>query len=148
MELFLNILWLLIAICVVSGWGIGRTCQRLWGPSKLRQEWIAIATALVFLFFAVSLSDDLQEAAAAAAAPLATLSEDAANGRRHGLVWGRAHSSHQNTVRPQASSAAAPSRLLFSPNLQVVERILPAVPNVDRGLKGSPLFGRAPPFNS
>jgi hypothetical protein len=92
----------------------------------------------VFLFFAVSLSDDLHSAA--------TLCDDAATGRRQSLVWDCAHSSHQNAERPQVPSAAAPSRLLFSVNLQVADRIRPATIHVDCGLQERSLVGRSPPL--
>ncbi len=139
MELLLNVLWLLIALTAVGAWCIDRACQNRRAPSKLLPEGIALACALVFVFFAVSLSDDLQATAGA------TLSDDCAAGRRHSLVWDSCHSSHQNAERPQMSSAAAPSQLLFSPNLRVAERILSAAAHVYRDLKGTSLFGRSPP---
>jgi hypothetical protein len=137
MELFLNILWVLIVLGALGVWCINWACHKRRTSTKLLQEWIALICALVFLFFAVSLSDDLHTAA--------TLCDDAAAGRRQSLVWDCAHSSHQNAERPQVPSAAAPSRLLFSVNLQVAERILPAATHVASGLKERSLFGRSPP---
>lgn len=139
MELFLNIFWVLIALCMLGGWCISCACHKARTPRKLLQEGIALACALVFVFFAVSLSDDLQAAAGA------ILSDDFATGRRHSLVWDCSHSAHQNAERPQVPSAAAPPQLLFSPSLQVAERILPAAAHVDRDLKETSLFGRSPP---
>ena len=59
MELFLNILWLLVAIGIVGAWRMrwvrhGRKAQH--NPLV---EWTAIGCALVLLFFPMSLTDDL-----------------------------------------------------------------------------------------
>jgi hypothetical protein len=59
MELFLNLLW--VAIAVVA-FGIWRTRWLRGRPEHRRnplREWTAFACALVLLFFAVSLTDDL-----------------------------------------------------------------------------------------
>ena len=138
MELFLNILWLLIALGALSLWCIDWMYQGRRAPSKLLQESIALACALIFAFFAVSLSDDLHATA--------NLSDDCALGRRQALVWDCGHSSQQNAERPHVSPAVAPSRLLFSANLQVAERILPFADHVDHSLKERSLSGRSPPL--
>ncbi len=137
MELFLNILWMLIALGMLGGWYISWARHKAQTPGKLLQEWMALTCALVFLFFAVSLSDDLHAAA--------TLCDDGATSRRHSLVWDCSHDLHQNAERPQMSSAAAPSQLLFSANLQVAERILPAAVQVGWGLEERASFSRSPP---
>ena len=59
MELFLNLLWLSIAACAVLFW---RTHGLREGPQsgrELLRESTAMCCALVLLFFAVSLTDDL-----------------------------------------------------------------------------------------
>ena len=137
MERSLNILWLLIALGALSAWYISWAHHKVRTPSKLLQEWIALTCALVFLFFAVSLSDDLRAAA--------ILCDDGVTSRRHSLVWDCAHSSHQSAERPQVPSTAAPSQLLFSANLQVAERILPVAAHVNCGLTERASFGRSPP---
>jgi hypothetical protein len=59
MELFLNLLWVLIAASAVGLW---RIC---WRPQSARErreplrEWTAMSCSLILLFFAVSLTDDL-----------------------------------------------------------------------------------------
>ena len=59
MELFLNFLWALIALVALGVW---RACWMREQRSQRRdpvREWAAVVCALVLLFFAVSLSDDL-----------------------------------------------------------------------------------------
>ncbi|SRR6266852_9450895 len=137
MELFLNILWLLIALAGLGVWCIDRAYGELRAPKKLLSECIALTCTLVFVFFAVSLSDDLLGSV--------TVFDDNAIERRDSLVWDCDHNSHHNAARPHVTSAAAPSQVLFSTNLQVVERILPAATHVVRNLKKTPSFGRSPP---
>ena len=137
MELLLNILWLLIALAGLGGWCISRTYPKSWASGKPLQELTALACALVLAFFAVSHSDDLHADA--------TICDDAATSRRHSLVWDCGHSPHQKCEQPHVSFAPAPSRLMFSANLEVAERLLPAMGHVDRDLKVRSLFGRSPP---
>jgi hypothetical protein len=137
MELYLNILWVLMALAALGACCISGTHHKRLTPRR-PQAWIALICALVFLFFAVSLSDDLHSASA--------LCDDSAPGRHRSLIWDCAHSLHQNAERPRVSSAAAPSRLLFSVNLQIAERILPATIHVDCGLQRRSLSGRSPPL--
>src|SRR5580693_9158437 len=85
MELFLNFLWALIALVALGVW---RACWMREQRSERRdpvREWAAVVCALVLLFFAVSLSDDLH----ASLAPL----EESAAGRRHSVIWNAANSS-------------------------------------------------------
>jgi hypothetical protein len=59
MELFLNLLWLLIAVALVSVWRTQWANQRRGTNRRYLLEWSAVSLALVLLFFAVSMSDDL-----------------------------------------------------------------------------------------
>jgi hypothetical protein len=59
MELFLNLLWVAIAVVAFGFW---RTRWQRERPENRRdplREWTAFACALILLFFAVSLTDDL-----------------------------------------------------------------------------------------
>jgi len=59
MELMLNLVWLVLAAALLCVWRLQWTHQRT-GRSRGRvQEWSAVSLALVLLFFAVSMSDDL-----------------------------------------------------------------------------------------
>jgi hypothetical protein len=102
MELFLNFLWVLIA---VSGLGVWRVC---WAPGRSGQreplrEWTAIVAALVLLFFAVSLTDDLHSDL--------VLFEESANGRRQGVALVSPHSLPHDVKIVGGAVADAPPRL-------------------------------------
>src|SRR5579864_8295167 len=117
MELFLNILWVAIAVGALGVWRIVWRRQPRRSPHKPLQEWTAFTCALVFVFFAVSLSDDLQAAT--------ILAEDCASGRHHSLVWSCGHASHPGAGATHTSLPAAPSTPFLGP-LQIVSRIAPA----------------------
>src|ERR1700728_2396958 len=59
MELLLNLLWLLIAVALVCVWRTQWSNQRPGTDRRHLQEWSAVSLALVLLFFAVSMSDDM-----------------------------------------------------------------------------------------
>jgi hypothetical protein len=78
MELFLNLLWVAIA---VLAFGIWRTRWLRERPENRRnplREWTAFACALVLLFFAVSLTDDLHSEL--------VILEECAGSPRHSLI--------------------------------------------------------------
>jgi hypothetical protein len=98
MELFLNLLWVLIAAGAIGVW---RTCWRRQKPRSRRdpfREWTAMGCALVLLFFAVSLTDDLYAAAM-------LLDECSANRRQ--TICGH-HSEQSKQVVKKAGSAILP----------------------------------------
>jgi hypothetical protein len=89
MELFLNLLWVLIAAAAIGLW---RICWVHEDRSRRRQpvrEWTAMGCALVLLFFAVSLTDDLHSEA--------LLLEDCSTSRRHSMCSSH-HSPHSKCV--------------------------------------------------
>ena len=97
MELFLNFLWVLIA---VFGFSVWRVC---WAPERSGrrnplQEWTAFVAAAVFLFFAVSLTDDLHSNL--------VLFEECASGRRNAIILPGGHASPQGAGHTSASSVA------------------------------------------
>jgi hypothetical protein len=135
MELFLNLLWLLIAAGLLSLW---RTC---WLPQKSDRrreplcEWTAMGCALVLLFFAVSLTDDLHTEA--------MLLDECAASRRHSIS--SYHPQQANRIVPEAGPAILPRITKIDPP-QVTSSVvcLPLYPG--------PIFtrqmpcGRAPPI--
>lgn len=77
MELFLNLLWVLIAAGAIGVW---RICWWSEKPRSRRdsfREWTAMGCALVLLFFAVSLTDDLKAEA--------MLLDECSASRRHSI---------------------------------------------------------------
>jgi hypothetical protein len=117
MELLLNILWLLIALGALGVWRLSWKRQERRLRSKPLQEWTAFVCALVFVFFAVSLSDDLHAEA--------ILADDCARGRHHALVWNCGHALQQTAVSVHASPAVLPHVSRSAP-VRVFARILPA----------------------
>jgi len=89
MESLLNILWMLIALGALSVWRIHWSRDRRGGRQNVLREWTAIACALIFLFFAVSLTDDLHFDLA--------IFDECASARRHSAIW---------TVAPLAAPGA------------------------------------------
>jgi hypothetical protein len=59
MELLLNLLWLFVALALVCVWRTHWSNQRRRSDCRSLQEWSAVSLALVLLFFAVSMSDDM-----------------------------------------------------------------------------------------
>src|ERR1700735_942323 len=61
MELFLNLLWMLIAVGLLGAWRTRWVHQQHRAPRHSLQEWSALSIALVLLFFAVSMTDEMHE---------------------------------------------------------------------------------------
>src|SRR5271170_4210539 len=59
MELLLNILGMLIAAGLLAIWRMRWVYQRRDSSRRSLQEWSAVSLALVLLFFAVSMTDDM-----------------------------------------------------------------------------------------
>jgi hypothetical protein len=76
MELFLNLVWFLGAVVLVCVWRLRWIPQRSAGTRRGLHEWSAISLALVLLFFAVSMSDDMH-------AEIVALEDFSASRRQH-----------------------------------------------------------------
>jgi len=135
MELFLNLLWVSIAACAVVFWRTHRLRERPRSRRESLCESTAMGCALVLLFFAVSLTDDLR-------AEAMLLDEGSASCRHY--ISG---------YHPQEPGRAV--KVSFSAILPKIA-VLPA-PQIDLrkvsvGFYSSPVFihdlsgGRAPPF--
>jgi len=116
MELFLNILWALIALAALGVWRYRWMHDEHTRARKPWQQWTAFACALVFLFFAVSMSDDLHAEA--------ILADDCTSGRHHSLAWNCSHTSDQPTAVP--SLALGPAEMVGAPwpLLRMVTRVV------------------------
>ncbi len=60
MEKLLNVVWLLLALAISAGWLGQRTRSRNRSLAGARLQAIALVCLVVFLFFPISISDDLQ----------------------------------------------------------------------------------------
>ena len=138
MELFLNLLWLSIALGALGAWGFRYSYRRPHTRSKWLAELTALSCALVFLFFAVSLTDDLHEDV--------ILCDDCAAKRRHALALDCRHTPHQISGCPHHVSAAAePLRSTAVAQLQLVDRISFITNHIAGTLNQKSFFGRSPP---
>ncbi|MFZ3216872.1 MAG: hypothetical protein WA192_12505 [Candidatus Acidiferrales bacterium] len=107
MELFLNILWMLIALGGVTVWRLRWARQAHLRRHAPWCEWTALVCALVLLFFVVSLTDDLH-------AELIVL-EDCCTSRRHVNCLSAAHNSqHPQHFSPGLVHAAIPASAHFA----------------------------------
>ena len=139
METFLNILWLLIAAGVLAVWRtrwVHQHEQQAHARRNPSQEWTAVGCALVLLFFAVSLTDDLHfemvlfdECATGRRSTVGSCSHDAPHGRT--IVHA--------PVPLDSSPAASPDRL------RVVGTVLLFVFAEDANGEFVAPSGRAPP---
>jgi hypothetical protein len=137
MELFLNILWVLMASGILAIWRMRWVRQKRGAGRDALQECTALVCGLVLLFFAVSLSDDLHSEI--------VLIEESSASRRHAACLTDAHHSPQSGT---ASHAAGPAVLPFvtrGDTLCVVHRVIQVEPTCVSFLQSSSSFGRAPP---
>jgi hypothetical protein len=140
MELFLNFLWVLIALGALVVWRASWARQARLANCDWLQEWTAFACALVFLFYAVSLSDDLHSDL--------VLFDEGSGGRRSLTVWTCARQSPGDAkVVPSSGAAILPRVPLFDP-LRVVASITPFTRGLSSPLPNDLSSGRAPPASS
>jgi hypothetical protein len=138
MELILNLVWLVIATALVCIWRTQWIPQRSGRARGRVQEFSAVSLALVLLFFAVSMSDDLHS-------EIVALEELSANKRDHAHA-GVAHPSAEPISIPHPLfGALAAARPLFA-DASAVGAVASAKPVFDIhtsiGLKSD----RAPPM--
>ena len=137
MELFLNCLWALIAIFIMCLWRTRWMRQRCDARREPLREWTAIACALVLLFFAVSLSDDLHAEV--------MLSDDCFTGRRHSSCM---HASLHPAKSARALAAFVVTGIPAIEFHTVVGRVANFQPLSPRFVYCNERPGRAPPFPS
>jgi hypothetical protein len=139
MELLLNLVWLFVAVLA-----LGASCKR-WpadgsGPQRqTRRGWIALACALVLLFFVISLTDDLHAEV--------MVVEDASASKRDfcSLIDHSNHAASRTTASHHAVAVLPPSSFFF-PKVVVATVTLETLPAVDSAVCLSP--GRSPPVAS
>ena len=139
MEAILNILWVLIALAALSVWRVCWSRDRRDGRRNPVREWTAIACALILLFFAVSLTDDLHYDLA--------LFDECAGVRRHLAVWTAPHGGTISPSSEAASSAAISPKLPLIHVLEVTARLERAEQSIPGFLASASALGRAPPVS-
>jgi hypothetical protein len=136
MELFLNILWVLIALTALAVWRYHWKRQERGSVRKPWQQWTAFACVLIFVFFAVSLSDDLHAAA--------VLADDCTVGRHHSLTWNCGCSSHDdgNVIHislPAGAFAGLSNPLELEASVEpATDVFVPTKSRADSALRGPP----------
>lgn len=135
MELFLNILWLVIAVAGLCVWRICWAHQQRAPEHSPWRQWTAFGSALILLFFTVSLTDDLHSEL--------IYFEECAASRRHATCLGCPDHTPQKHVA--GIHYAVPIVPSFPQRLSAISSLIP--PN-----EFSPAFscvgaasGRAPP---
>jgi hypothetical protein len=124
MESILNILWVLIALAALSVWRISWSQDRRGGHRNTVREWTAIACALILLFFAVSLTDDLHFDLA--------LFDECSGARRHSAIWTGAPADTHGAKIQSSSPAVLPHLARFdsfdvTARVEAMEQFSPAI---------------------
>jgi|SRR5579871_944925 len=115
MESSLNIIWLLVAIGLVLVWRERWIAQRSHTQRRPMAEWAALGCVLVFLFFAISLTDDLHQSV--------VVSDDVSSHRRQSPILSAADDSHRDALHVSASFLLVPFGRAFIPSLTPVGRV-------------------------
>jgi hypothetical protein len=139
MELFLNLLWLSMALAALAMWRMQWARQRQEGRLAPWRQWTAFACAAVLLFFAVSLTDDLH-------ADL-ILFDEASSCRRHSLrIDGHRDASH-HAAHSGGSGPAVIAVSLFPVFVPVNRAFGPSTELTDSTDGTDSQSGRAPPVS-
>jgi hypothetical protein len=138
MEIFLNLLWVAIALSLLSVWRARWMAQ----PRELRyagwRQWTAVVCALIFLFFMVSITDDLHSEL--------MIFEECSAGRRQAASWDASHPSQQHhapLVAHAVLGSTSGSRALFC-----LGPVAPGHRAPETEFTPGVNFGRAPPVIS
>lgn len=137
MESLLNILWAVIALGGLGIWRLRWVHQERIAPRKPMQEWTAFSCAIILLFFAVSLTDDLHSEI--------VLFDECANGRRCSTMWSCGHHAVPGGPTVSAMQAAVIPRLTGIEQSRAIARISPTQPVWSLSVWADFTSGRAPP---
>jgi hypothetical protein len=138
MEIFLNLLWVAIALALLSWWRFSWAVQPREYKHAAWRQWAAVVCALIFLFFMVSLTDDLHSDL--------MIFEECSAGRRHVACL---HGSHH--LPPQHARGPVSAILGSSNSIRVMFLLGPVVPErraASSDFAPSLNSGRAPPVMS
>jgi hypothetical protein len=116
MESFLNLLWVAIAAGAFCYWRTRWLHERRDHSREPLREWTAFACALVLLFFAVSLTDDLHSEL--------VIFDECSTSRRHSTGITRSHDVPQHRVLETFSGIAAQPYPALPDPLQFVDGLV------------------------
>jgi hypothetical protein len=140
MESFLNLLWVAIAAGAFCFWRTRWLHERRDRRRQPLQEWTAFACALVLLFFAVSLTDDLHSEL--------MVFDECSTSRRHSLSLTRSHDMPQHRTLETSSGIAAPLYAGLPDPLRFADGLPPAKELLLFSINSWAPFGRPPPFGT
>jgi hypothetical protein len=140
MESFLNFLWVAIAVGAFCFWRTRWLHERRDHGREPLREWTAFACALVLLFFAVSLTDDLHSEL--------VIFDECSTCRRHSLSLTRSHDKPQHRTPDTSSGIAVQANSGLPESLAFVDRLAPAKELLFFSVGTWAPFGRAPPVAS
>jgi hypothetical protein len=114
MELFLNLLWLMIALVALGMFhrSVGRDAG---SAGQRRNGWVALVCALVLLFFVISLTDDLHQEV--------VFIEDASLSRKQVTALHSVHAQAPAAHHAHHLFAAIVPEAAFSPELTLAQRL-------------------------
>lgn len=135
MELFLNILWLVIAVAGLFVWRVCWARERRIPEHSPWRQWTAFACALILLFFMVSLTDDLHSEL--------VYFEECTAGRRHATCFACPH----HAPEKQVSGTHYAVRIIanLSQRLSAIGSVIPANQPSLASTHVGVATGRAPP---
>jgi hypothetical protein len=139
MESFLNLLWVAIALGVFGVWRVYWVRQRGDAIRRPLLEWTAFGCALVLLFFAVSLTDDLH--------PELVLFDECSTSRRQTSLCACPHHAQHNGNGVGSSGTAILRRPEFFKAPDEGSTFAPLVLSRLILLENDLTSGRAPPVS-
>ena len=140
MESFLNLLWVAIAAGAFCFWRTRCLHEHRDHRREPLKEWTAFACAVVLLFFAVSLTDDLHSEL--------VIFDECSTSRRHSLSLERSHATPQHRTPEISSGIAVQPYPPLAVSLEFVARLAPAKEMLFFSVNSWPPLGRAPPSAS
>jgi len=140
MESLLNILWVCIALAALVAWRMCWMRQGSGGRRDSLREWTAFSCALVAIFFAVSLSDDLHADR--------IVFDEASATRRHSAIWSAPHNSLDGAKGAPFVAATIPGRGLPPWSLRHVGNVAAFVTLWHLFPQDDSSSSRAPPFRA
>jgi hypothetical protein len=141
MELFLNLLWLAVALAGVGVWWTrwSRSARARGGRRESLRGAVGLSCVLVLLFFAISLTDDLHAVPA--------VDEDARSTRRAVQSY-KGGQTDPDPDKQTVFFAEAASPAVFAPGSVVIARLSPPDSPSPWTAPNPPVGGRAPPSPS